>query len=331
MKQSRIKYLDILRGIAIILIVIGHMERGLVSAGINSNYALILDKILYSFHLPLMFILSGMTEKLFGKLNKNKISYFEYLKKNIIQLYIPYLIFVYLFWFIKMFIFSGNHEATFSDLYTLFYSGKWVFWYLLSLLIIKVVHGIFEKNKNLKYINTIFWILIYILNIILLSKSKTLVLLNWMSYGLFYNVGYNIAQENIHLHKSKYLIFNAIILIIGIFTFNSVPTEINMVLIGIPLAIILIIIMQKQEKMNFIKLCGTYSMVIYLLHTIFTAIVRTVFINIGISNFTLLLLIGTILSILLSLIIVWSYKNIKLFNFVEYFFYPNRLVERKKK
>ncbi len=56
-EKNRLNYLDILRGIAIIMIVLSHMERGMVSAGINSVYVDFLDMLLYSIHLPLMFML----------------------------------------------------------------------------------------------------------------------------------------------------------------------------------------------------------------------------------------------------------------------------------
>ena len=60
-KTKRIKYIDIARGIAILSVIIGHVcsnKNGWVRA------------MLYSFHLPLFIIVSGMfyREKSFGKL-----------------------------------------------------------------------------------------------------------------------------------------------------------------------------------------------------------------------------------------------------------------------
>ena len=73
LNKDRLIYLDVLRGIAIILIVIGHMERGLVEGGVTTaKYVEILDKLIYAIHLPMLFILSGIVEFKFNS-SKNYI------------------------------------------------------------------------------------------------------------------------------------------------------------------------------------------------------------------------------------------------------------------
>lgn len=321
--KNRLEFLDILRGIAIIMIVLGHMERGLVSAGVNSYYALILDTFLYSIHLPLMFILSGMVEGIFGKLDNNKISYKKYVKKNIISLYIPYIIFIYFYWFVKMYIFSGNGEASFDDFFHLFYNGKWVFWFLLSLLSIKIVHGMFEKYVKNKYICIVFFIIIYITSIF--TKINVI---TWLSYGLFYSIGYFICKNNILKNYKKYLIsFSLIIMIIGLSLMNFVDNSVQMILIGIPTSFLLLYLFYQKNCLKNIQICGKYSMVIYICHTLFTSLVRTLLIHIGITNFTFLLLLGTFFAIILSLLVVYGYKKIKILHFLEYLFYPNKVLE----
>ena len=55
--------LDAAKGVGIILVVIGHAWRGLDSAGMigNPNLFRIIDTLIYNFHMPLFFLLSGMT------------------------------------------------------------------------------------------------------------------------------------------------------------------------------------------------------------------------------------------------------------------------------
>jgi fucose 4-O-acetylase-like acetyltransferase len=55
--------LDVAKGIGIILVVIGHAWRGLESAGMIGNAWLFrrIDQLIYNFHMPLLFLLSGMT------------------------------------------------------------------------------------------------------------------------------------------------------------------------------------------------------------------------------------------------------------------------------
>lgn len=60
---SRDLSLDVAKGIGIILVVIGHAWRGLDSAGMIGNPWLfqLIDRLIYNFHMPLFFLLSGMT------------------------------------------------------------------------------------------------------------------------------------------------------------------------------------------------------------------------------------------------------------------------------
>ena len=69
-------------------------------------------------------------------------------------------------------------------------------------------------------------------------------------------------------------------------------------------------------------------MVIYLCHTLLTASIRTIFLSLGIHNFTILLILGTIMATILSLLVVLIYQKIKIFRFIEYLFYPNKALNK---
>ena len=59
--SGRIVWLDAARGIGILLVVIGHVERGLVSANIAGSHGWsTFDTMLYTFHMPLFMLLAGM-------------------------------------------------------------------------------------------------------------------------------------------------------------------------------------------------------------------------------------------------------------------------------
>ncbi len=55
--------LDVAKGVGIILVVIGHAWRGLESAGMIGDPRLfgLVDRLIYNFHMPLFFLLSGIT------------------------------------------------------------------------------------------------------------------------------------------------------------------------------------------------------------------------------------------------------------------------------
>src|SRR5690606_15822455 len=60
--QERNAWVDYAKAIGIILVVYGHVARGVFNAGLpmeESSYLLV-DSIIYSFHMPLFFFLSGL-------------------------------------------------------------------------------------------------------------------------------------------------------------------------------------------------------------------------------------------------------------------------------
>lgn len=62
LKNARTEWVDYAKAIGIILVVYGHVARGLFNAGLNVNEAIykMVDSIIYSFHMPLFFFLSGL-------------------------------------------------------------------------------------------------------------------------------------------------------------------------------------------------------------------------------------------------------------------------------
>lgn len=139
LKSNRIPYIDIAKGITIFLVIIGHAANNLD----QPFYRL----VLYYFHMPLFFMLSGMLMK--PKETYDKDTWKKMLKKNAIVLIVPYFI-----W--------GIMYAKFS-----FYNigrigyGSWKsltnaetltsLWYIPCLYLVRIeVHLLFQLFKKLK-------------------------------------------------------------------------------------------------------------------------------------------------------------------------------------
>ena len=80
-RKTRVGYIDILRGIAIVLVLIGHIP----CAGFSSE----VHKWLYAFHIPLFFFVSGMS---LSFKDYNNIRLKEDFKKRFNRIILPYLI-----------------------------------------------------------------------------------------------------------------------------------------------------------------------------------------------------------------------------------------------
>ena len=82
--SKRIEYIDIARGIGILLVVLGHNDFGYISP---FGY-----KLIYSFHMPLFFFLSGYFLNV-------AIPFWDYFKKRFNSLLKPYLFTIFLIYF----------------------------------------------------------------------------------------------------------------------------------------------------------------------------------------------------------------------------------------
>ena len=74
-KEKRIEWVDIAKGIAILLVIIGHTVK----------FGSLSRNIIFSFHMPLFFILSGYT----FRPATNAKTFFKHLRKNFLHLILP--------------------------------------------------------------------------------------------------------------------------------------------------------------------------------------------------------------------------------------------------
>lgn len=105
----RNKEIDCLRGILIVLVVIGHSESGRM------------HDIVFLFHMPLFFILSGYL------LERRKVVKCDYLKTKSFGLLIPYLIYMFMDFVLI------RREISAEIVFRMFYGGRTisgVYWYI---------------------------------------------------------------------------------------------------------------------------------------------------------------------------------------------------------
>lgn len=167
--KERIKWIDIAKTIGIILVIIGH----------TISTPLEFKKMLYCFHMPLFFFLSGINFNI-SKYNNAK----EFLKAKFKSLIIPYFILYmlnYLFLIIKLFVANINQLNNISILY-----------------LIKKILGLFINIRNTDYSVGIWFItclfIVYIFAYIIIKFLNKNKLIYWFTIVLLFILGFVYAK-----------------------------------------------------------------------------------------------------------------------------------------
>lgn len=155
--EKRIEWIDSCKGLAIILVVIGHIADGYLGAGMFPEYSSFMQCVLnliYSFHMPLFFVLSGYvfylaycTEQTY---KKGKVSI------QIFNLVYIYIVMCCIQWIFK-YIFSNNatHKLTIQDLILIPVKPIAPYWYLYVLIFYYLIFVCVERitiQENIKLI-----------------------------------------------------------------------------------------------------------------------------------------------------------------------------------
>ncbi len=174
--NQRISYLDILKGIGIVYMIMGHTWFG-------ENF----DYYIHAFNMPLFFIASG-----FLYTEKKQITLKEYCKKKAKSLLIPYIIFA-IFHYIIYVMININNQVDFcapikSILWSNFY-GKMpisgALWFLTALFFTEVIHEILIKYIKNKKIFCAMVLILFILGTIMEQRLPWGIDIAFVGLGLF--------------------------------------------------------------------------------------------------------------------------------------------------
>lgn len=198
--MQRKESLDFAKGIAIILMVVGHCY---------STENIILQ-LIYAFHMPFFFIVSGM-------LYSDKWQSFENINllKIAERLLVPYFVFEIVFTvFIAV---LGRGENVFSVIIADFYKrivtgiGVTVTWYLPCILLVYMLFVIINKHIVGKQVKILLIIVLSVIGLSICVSGPLIVL--WRAFvGLgFFTIGF--FGKKILTFKIKNCIFNIVILI----------------------------------------------------------------------------------------------------------------------
>lgn len=197
-KNFRVEYLDILKGIGIIFMVMGHIGFGFV-----------FDKYIHGFHMPMFFIISGFLYK-----EKNNIKTSTIIIKKAKKLLTPYIIFGVLQYFIWV-ILNSNSNQKLEVFKNLIWTNTnkmmpiaGALWFLTCLFFVEVIFLCIRR-----YIKKEYYMYILIIIISLLGNYFTRIFSFRLAFAIdvaFTGVGLYSIGYMLNKYKDRVLILNVL-------------------------------------------------------------------------------------------------------------------------
>ena len=336
-RSNRESWIDVCKGIAIILVVIGHVKTSYINSDLLNNAYVFnsIGTIIYSFHMPLFFLISGY---LFSCSSKKKCSFDIF--KICISYGIPYIAFSVVLWFSKI-IFSNLVNDTFSvtDLLKILIFPLSYLWFLYALLIIEIAQTIVSKVSKSAASKFIIVIALFILRFVLIifisdnSYIYDLGIVYAGKYYIYFVLGeYCISFLVLYLNKLSILRFSLFITFVcfALYCFlilrclnHILSNPIISFVLAIIGSILMLFISRKINKCKLLELIGKNTMPIYLFHGFIISACRIILQKLNVPLFLgfVPILICSCAGVFLSLFLYFIIHRIPVFDF---FIYPKK-------
>ena len=269
MSRIRLNEIDVATGIAITLVVTGHLQDS------NPNWYDVYKNTLYKFHMPFFMFISGFLLAYTNNNYSNFNNYLKFLKSKIFKFVIPYLFMSFLFLIVKILIneYSFNHEIkeAIKDIIFSPISGPSGFmWYIYVLFQYYIFFPlVYQFNFFKKY----FFIFIIIGLILSWYNPFTYIfqLSLFAKYFLFFSIGFYLALN----YQVFYKILNKLgwiflVVFMGLFFYDLINYKgVSNFLLAITSLPAILYVAIKINKNRLIEEIGKKTFTIYLWNSAF--------------------------------------------------------------
>ncbi|BCL73202.1 acyltransferase/acetyltransferase [Vibrio nigripulchritudo] len=319
--ENRTNWVDHAKGIGIILVVYGHVARGLQNAGIEmspTHFSLI-DSVIYSFHMPLFFFLSGLFfYQSFEKRGSKRLIF-----SKIDTIFYPYILWSILQGGIEAVLSNyTNGNVTFSEVFALLWEPRAQFWFLYALFLVFVVSAFIYSfvARSLTAILFVGTALNYVFNTLLPDVQ----LLNYLYQNLvyfFFGIAFSVYSRESVFTRPQFLLISFVTFVAlqagyhGILGMNYSQRGLLSLILAISSIVFVVSLSMVLEKrsLRWLSYIGSASMGIYLMHILAGSGVRVVLTKVlGIQSFSVHLIVGCVVAIVAPLIALKITEMIKL-------------------
>lgn len=285
MEQSQKRYgeIDVAKGVGILLVIVGHcFPDASTLEGITVPALRLLHDVIYTFHMPTMFMLAGFLAQRILRLNSiNARS--KYIGDRFVRLIIPYCTIGLLYMPIKMVLSKFASQPYDIRNFWQIVVGEnpdGGLWYLWALFVIQFILAIFLSKKNLKYT----LIISAIMSLIITYFSFAFYRIDDAIYYSFF-VLLGIAIGSVYEQYKEKQCIAVTIIILAIFSgsvFLTVSQEITVFrfMCGTCGSLLVLLISAYISNKRYaqiyrmLRYIGRYSMDIYVMHGIVMVAIR---------------------------------------------------------
>lgn len=320
--NKHLNWVDYAKGLGIILVVYGHISEGVFNAGmtINNNLYTAIDTIIYSFHMPLFFFLSG----LFFTSSFQKRGFKNTIINKVDTIFYPFLIWSILQGIIEATLSKyTNGHVTYTQVFSLLWEPRAQFWFLYVLFFTFIIASIlFLKTRSTKLMILVagFFSIVYIFQSHL---PQIHILTLGYAHIVFFFIGVLVIQLDCinKLNNIKAFIAILALFIISEYWFAIIEGFgrldrgfYSFIIASIGITFIVTLSMQLAKlNLRFLAYIGKSSLYIYLLHVLIGSGVRIILQKVfHVESATIQIIIGCIAAIGLSLIFVELTKKFNL-------------------
>ncbi len=204
-KPSRVEYIDILKGIGIILMIMGHI-----------GFSGIFDFYIHAFNMPLFFFVSGYLYK-----TKTEKKYKDIVLGKMKSLLIPYLFFGILHYFLYLIMNKGSNFL--DPLYHLFFMNNeglpiaGALWFLTAIFFTTIIYDLLKRKVKNKYVFAALVVIIALTGCLLKFQLPYSINAGMVGLGIFF-LGNCLAENK---DKLKMLITGKLWLIMIYLVLNG--------------------------------------------------------------------------------------------------------------
>lgn len=287
--RTREVWIDEVKAIACLLVVLGHLFQGLVKAGIieNSSVHGWFEMTVYTFHVPLFFVCSGYLHQKYTKIETFN-DWWRNIRKKALVLGVPYVAFTCVTLALKVVVGDAVNTREAGLLQTLLFHPTAPYWYLYTLFFIFVVT---PTTSGTVPMLILFAISVAAKAVNLFEDGLQSVPYAFDSvarYWCWFTSGMCISSMPLQDCLTKRTGLACLCFLpLSVIVYKTDTDEVAQLLLGITACICVLSLCRTAEptcRTPLFDFLARFTMPIYLMHTIFSAGTRAVLVRLGITS-----------------------------------------------